>query len=175
MNPKQTDERRKVGPCSIAAGIAVGLVVFFELAYIVTASMPEGGLWARFSPSVSAEDLAMLQTNIPGQKSPKKPEAEKPLPQKDEPVTAVDAALSKAGSVTNQATGVITDAEGIPSAIAGAGDVQWTVVNTNELKEMAREIAETNALIEAANTNAVPETATPETEQTPEEEIVPVG
>lgn len=177
MNPKQTNEKRKVGPTSVFAGVAVGLVVLFELAYIVMATMPEGRLVARFSPNVSDEDRAMLESNIPGvRRSQKKDAADNALPaEAEEAVTAVDAALLKAGSVTNAASGIVTDSEGIPSAITGADEVQWTVVNTNELKEMARKIAATNALIEAASTNALPESTDPDPEETPAEAILPVG
>jgi hypothetical protein len=196
MNPKCTNEKRKAGPSSILAGISVGLVIVFELTYIVMASSFGNTLLSHFSPKVSEEDQTMLQASLDRDKSRKKHQAPKPAP--TNAVTAVDAALMKqaAEQTVKKAPTIMTDKEGIPSAITGADSVQWSVVNTNELKALAHDIAATNAMIEAAaaaaltnalnaatnavdetsSTNAVPaESDSPETGEPVDEEVIPVG
>lgn len=181
----QTDEKRKTGGSCILAGVALCVVLIFELGYIVSSSLPDGALFSRFSPELSAEDEAMLQQNVPG--SPPVKELKIPVPVEEEPATAVDAALAKRAEVMPAGPAIVTDAEGIPSSIAGAGEVQWSVVNTNELKDLAHAIAATNALREAAVTNALRAAAAtnavptmvmpdaPEKSEKADEEIVPVG
>ncbi|MFC1467961.1 hypothetical protein ACFLQY_04680 [Verrucomicrobiota bacterium] len=107
----KTDEKRKAGPCSIWGGMAVGLVLVFELAYIVLVSLPDGVLFSRFSPKVSAEDIAMLQANIPGQQAEKKAEpAVETASAATNAVTAVDAVLEKSDAVTTNAAPEIIEA-----------------------------------------------------------------
>lgn len=165
MNPKQTDERRKLGPCSIMASVALGLVIVFELVYLVVGSLPGNGIFSRFSPNLSDEDVAMIQANIPGHKT--EPKAVKPKKPEPEPATAVDAALSKKAE-EDRASAITTDAEGTPSAIVGANDVQWTVVDTNELKALARAMTATNA---AVSTNNIP--SSPEAEKEAPADVAP--
>ena len=151
MDPKQTNEKRKLGPISVLATVSVALVVMFELSYIVMGSFPDNRLFSHFSPAISDDDMTMLYANMPGRRYRKKTKSEKPKKAEPEAATAVDAALQKSGAFSNRTSNILLDDEGVPSAIAGADNIQWTVVNTNELKELVQEMIVTNAALAATN------------------------
>lgn len=93
------------------AAIAIGIIMLFEVGYVIAVSLPGDKVFARFTPHISAEDQAMLELSLPGVPHSKP----KVKPVKQEPVTAVDASLEKAAAelaaVSNSVPTVVAKAE----------------------------------------------------------------
>jgi hypothetical protein len=81
MNPKNTDEKRKLSFVAMLTATAVGLIIVFELAYIVVVSLPGRGIYSHFSPKLSEEDQAMLELSLPAKLRAKKAKKKNPVPE----------------------------------------------------------------------------------------------